>query len=369
VKSKLRIAFVIKRMDLPGGGAERVLAMVSSELARRGHEVTLISRDALGSADFHTTSVPRIRIGSESHWGTGRARGMLEWLPRLRGTILALKPDVAVGFMHSSYLPLGLALRGTGVPVLASEHTVYDHYRSRRLERLMLRATPHLVHSIAVVSTQARASFPSALQRKMIVVANPVTALQRTAAAARKDARCLLAAVGRLDRAKDHATLISAFAAVADEHPKWDLAIAGEGECRQALEEQIVALGLTGRARLLGAVVDIGSLLSRADAFAMTSRYESFGLATAEALMHGLPAVGFADCAGTNELIVDRHNGLLVQPGEDRVAALAAGLRMLFEDKQLGASWGANGPASVAKFSLETIASLWEDLLRNIART
>jgi glycosyltransferase involved in cell wall biosynthesis len=97
----------------------------------------------------------------------------------------------------------------------------------------------------------------------------------------------------------------------------------------------------------------------------MPSLYESFGLATAEALAHGLPAVGFADCPGTNELIENEVNGLLV-PAGDRVAGLAAALSRLIEDSDLRRRLGQAGPQSVARFSVDTIVAQWEELLRRV---
>lgn len=97
----------------------------------------------------------------------------------------------------------------------------------------------------------------------------------------------------------------------------------------------------------------------------MSSVYESFGLATAEALAHGLPAVGFADCPGTNELIESGINGILVS-GDDRVEALAAGLETAMGDPQLRQRMSARGPDSVAEFSVEHIVDRWEGLLDEV---
>ena len=64
----------------------------------------------------------------------------------------------------------------------------------------------------------------------------------------------------------------------------------------------------------------------------MSSLYEGFGLVTAEALACGLPVIGFADCEGTNELVLDGRNGRLVDPGADRAEALSVAMRQLIDD-------------------------------------
>src|SRR5690606_11954559 len=119
-----------------------------------------------------------------------------------------------------------------------------------------------------------------------------------------------------------HVTLIDAFADIYDKYPEWDLKIIGEGPLRPTLEEQIRRLGLEDRVSLPGATQSIGSEYRNADLFVLPSRYESFGLATAEAMGYGLAAIGFADCPGTNELIQDGINGKLA-PSTDRTTSLA----------------------------------------------
>ena len=98
----------------------------------------------------------------------------------------------------------------------------------------------------------------------------------------------------------------------------------------------------------------------------MPSAYESFGLTTAEALSHGLPVVGFADCPGTNELVRDGVNGRLVA-GPDRAGALAAGLARMMASPDERQRLGAAGPASIEGFAPERITDVWVDLLGRVA--
>jgi glycosyltransferase involved in cell wall biosynthesis len=84
-------------------------------------------------------------------------------------------------------------------------------------------------------------------------------------------------------------------------------------------------------------------------------------------MAHGLPAVGFADCPGTNELIVDGENGLLVA-GEDRPAALATGLARLMGSAEERVRMGAAAPARIAPFAPERVVDRWEALLSAAAQ-
>jgi len=174
-----------------------------------------------------------------------------------------------------------------------------------------------------------------------------------------------LLAVGRLEDQKDHRTLIRAFAEIAGDFPDWRLRIVGEGELRPDLEALVRRHRLEGRVALPGAISEIGEEYEAAQLFVMSSSYESFGLTSAEALAHGLPVIGFADCPGTNELVQEGVNGRLVE-GADRATALAAGLAGLMSSPGERERLGAAGPASIECFAPERITDVWEALLNRV---
>jgi glycosyltransferase involved in cell wall biosynthesis len=359
----MKLAFVVKTLGLPGGGAERVLATISASLAGRGHEVTIASFDDPGTTPFYSidSAVALVQLGI----GRVRAKTRLgEAVMRarsIRRMAEARRPDVAIGFMHSAYVPLALGLARSGIPVIASEHTVFDHYRRRPFERLALSVAAPSFHGMTAISERARQSFPWWLRKRMAVIGNPVQRFDRMADAVGGSAKTVLS-VGRLAPLKDQAVLISAFARIATDFPDWRLRIVGEGRLRNTLEQQAAQLGLADRVELPGGVASIGDEYARAQLFVLPSRYESFGLATAEALVHGLPAIGFADCPGTNEIIRDGVDGLLVD-SRDRVESLADGMAQLMRSPEKRAAMGDAARRSEVVPQLDAIVSLWEQLL------
>src|SRR5690606_1400176 len=62
----------------------------------------------------------------------------------------------------------------------------------------------------------------------------------------------VIVTVGRLEKQKDQQTLINAFAIVRKRNPDYKLAILGDGNLRQQLEEQIQKLGIRDHVSLLG---------------------------------------------------------------------------------------------------------------------
>lgn len=365
----MKILFCIKRLSSAVGGAERVLSTVCSELAVRGHDVAIITFDQPGGQPFYPLDilVRRIDLGIGDPTHKARLGETMRRIHALRRVVIAESPEVAVGFMHSMFVPLAFALVGTSIPVLASEHIVPEHYQTRPLQYALLTAASPFLSKMTVLSELIRARYPSPIRKRMIVVPNPVVPAIGQASPGAEKARYVLLNVGRLDPQKDHATLLRAFARIATAYPAWELKLIGEGPLRRELESLIHDLGLEGRVSMPGVTSDVGGEYCAADAFVIPSRYEALGLVTAEAMSYGLPVVGFADCSGTNELIQHGVTGLLAAAGNDREASLNRELERLLSDPDLRRQLGDAGKLTIGRsYSPEQVCDLWEKLLGSI---
>jgi len=145
--------------------------------------------------------------------------------------------------------------------------------------------------------------------------------------------RPLVLTCARLDEQKGHDVLLRAAVELSDVA----FAFAGEGPKRAELEALAGELGVEGRAAFLGRRDDIPALLAACDVFALPSLYEGSSLAVLEA-MAARRAVVSSAIGGTEELIEDGRNGLLVEPGD--VAGLRAALARLLEDAELRGELG-----------------------------
>jgi glycosyltransferase involved in cell wall biosynthesis len=131
------------------------------------------------------------------------------------------------------------------------------------------------------------------------------------------------------------------------------------------LEALAARLGIADRVRFLGTRDDIPDLLAACDVFALPSLYEGSSLAVLEA-MAARRAVIASAIGGTDELIEDGRDGLLVPPGDPE--ALAAALARLLNDAELRARLAANARERVEReFSRERMAArvgaAYEELL------
>ncbi len=362
----MKILFAIKGLQQAAGGAERVIADISSGLAEKGHEVSLLSFDTPGSPSFYPLSskVRRLGLGLGNPLEKATLQETCSRIPALRRAVKKERPDVVVAFMHSMFIPMAFALIGTGIPVVASEHIVPQHYQARRFEFLLLMASALLIKRITVLSDSVKVLYPKFLQRRMVAMPNPVHAPEASAdPEGDPQKRKVILNVGRLDPQKDQKTLVSAFATLAPHHPEWDVRILGDGPLREDLENLIKQHGLQNRVFLPGTTREIAKEYQQAQIFALPSLYESFGLATAEAMSFGLPTIGFADCTGTNELILNGENGVLVE-GPDRIPVFANALEKLMTSPELRVKYGVRAREAVVPFHPDKIVQRWETILR-----
>jgi glycosyltransferase involved in cell wall biosynthesis len=174
------------------------------------------------------------------------------------------------------------------------------------------------------------------------------------------DARIVVAA-GRLNRQKGFDLLIRAFAPIAERHPDWQLRIYGGGRERGALREQISAAGLYEHVFLMGPAERLGEALAQGSVFALSSRFEGFGIVLLEAMSKGLAVVSF-DCErGPADIVADGRDGLLV-PAED-VDALSRALLTVIEDRALRVRLAAGAREKARAFDPATIGARWLALI------
>ena len=332
----------------------------------RGHQVTLLTSDPSSSRPYypldesiHVVNAGVGEVTRKSNW-----MDVVRRIATCRRVIGANRPDVVVRFMPGSTSRSEFRFWEQGIPMVASEH-IGPNYASRWLERMALYLTP----MIRSANHRRFGTNPEVL-RSVAAQADG-----RGGQSGRGDNRPAQTERNNSDLARS----CSRWAALPRRRitgpccphspVSRPLRIGSFGWSGRATEERTRGLSRCARnqdqAQLPGAVLDVDAEYQAADLFVLPSLYESFGLATAEALLHRLPAVGFADCPGTNELIVDDCNGLLVS-GPDRVQALAGTLSMLFSrpDERLRLARSPRDELE-KRFGLDGIVDRWEAVLKD----
>jgi glycosyltransferase involved in cell wall biosynthesis len=178
------------------------------------------------------------------------------------------------------------------------------------------------------------------VSERTVVIPNAVDVESAPRSSPAERERPLILAVGRLKAPKDFPTLIRALSGLRPD--SFEAVIVGEGPDRPRLEEEIEALGLSGRVRLAGERRDVPELLAAADVFVLPSASEGLPVSVLEAMAAGLPVIA-SRVGGVPEQVSDGETGLLVEPGDP--SELTAALDRLIADPSLRRRLGAAGRA------------------------
>ncbi|WP_128891509.1 glycosyltransferase family 4 protein [Erythrobacter sp. HKB08] len=360
----MRLLFAIKGLVIEGGGAERVFVDVANALSARGHEVSIATFDRLERDLFYDVSpdIPVHRLGfGEPGVPTPRWTVPIT-LRRFHRLARELQPDAAAAFMHSTYVPVFFGLLGTGVPLVLSEHTAAAHFEDRPLQRALVSFVQKHSYAKTVVSDVIRDEHPPASRDNLVVVPNPVD-MASFAPAREIEPEKVILCVGGLRVEKGQDVLVKTFDLVAGEFPDWRLRLVGDGVTRPQIEALVAQAKHGNRIELAGVQKNVPPEYARAAFAVVPSRYESLALVAIEAMASGRPVIGFSDCAGPAKLIEDGVNGILVNPGSDRVEALAEAMRRLMREPETRRTLGEAAPASVTEYSAEAVIDHWEALL------
>lgn len=126
--------------------------------------------------------------------------------------------------------------------------------------------------------------------------------------------------------------LIKAFSLLNKKYNNIRLKIGGDGVCRNELEELAIELNADNKVEFLGALTrdEVFTQINQADAFVLSSEYETFGVVLIEALALGKPVVA-TRCGGPESIVTD-ESGVLVE--KNSVSALCNGMEMIYANRE-----------------------------------
>jgi glycosyltransferase involved in cell wall biosynthesis len=318
---------------LEGGGAERVMVTLANSFARHGVQVILVTARA-------AEEVYRAELSPAVDYHCLNTGNTLRTLLPLTHLLRRVRPDAVLStLVEANFLAIAAArLARIGARVVVREANTPSQAllrNPRRIKRLTGRLIPYIYPKAdaIVASSQGMQHDLTANFRipphKIRRIPNPLPlAWTRQHAQAPVQHPWFAAgqppvilSVGRLERAKDFATLIRAFAKVRAEQEA-RLMILGEGSMRPQLETLVREFGLSECVALPGFDPNPFRYMARAKVFAMSSIYEGFPNVLVQALACGCPVVS-TDCpSGPSEILNGGAYGHLVPVGDaDALAA------------------------------------------------
>jgi glycosyltransferase involved in cell wall biosynthesis len=315
----MKVLQIVTQME--AGGAQRVAMLLADALRDRGYDSEvcfLYLKRPTYLNDPHAKvllSHPPIAVSS-----------YVKIALKLRDLLNSYRPDVLITHTHYANILGQLMARCCGIPTrIAVQHNPVQTYpKVARVLDLILGSTGFYSTNVAVSQAviESAKSYPTRYQHQLCKIHNGLP-VQQPVNFAEADIRLkyglpadapLLIHVGRLSRQKNQTVLLEALRHLPNVH----LLLVGDGELREALQQQANCFDLASRVHFCGELpsIEVLALLSIADLFVFPSLYEAMPMAIIEAMSLGLPIVG-SDIAALREVIGDA--GVLVPAHRDAI--------------------------------------------------
>jgi phosphatidylinositol alpha-mannosyltransferase len=365
----MKIGLICPYNIAKGGGVQEIVNAMQAELARRGHEVKILTPEPRdmpdyhrkehiifvgGAADFksplHTTS--QFSVAADTYGITQ----MLEeekfdilhfhepWVPVLSRQILSRSTSVNVATFHAK-LPETLMTR-TMVKVV-------EPYTRAVLKQL---------DELTAVSEAASEYVRTLTEQPVSIVPNGIDLKKYTTQKHRPASReKTILFIGRLEKRKGVEHLLQAYNLLVTREPDVQLIIAGDGPDREKLQYLASDLNL-GKVTFTGYVSEEEKLqlLQETDLFCAPALYgESFGIVLLEAMATGAVTVA-GNNPGYSSVLQDLGSLSLVNPKETE--EFARRLDVMLHDEELRKLWKKWANEQVQQYSYTRIVDQYLEI-------
>lgn len=363
-----------------GGGGGRVAAQVAVELARRGHEMMVVTSRAPGlparqvskgvdvrrihsfrrKAD--TCSVPEmaayVLCQTWPVWQTVR-----RWRPEVMHVHFAVPTGPVAWVTHRlTGVPYVLTAHLGDVPGGAPEQT--DHLF--RLVKPFTRPVWRDAAAVTAVSSHVAALAREAYAADARIILNGVAG--RAVAPPESDPSGVLRMlfVGRMSVQKNPVFLGRVLSGLKDRH--WRAVFLGDGPLRGALEEELRRGGVAERCEFRGWTDDVGvrAAMASSDLLVMPSLSEGLPVAAVEALSGGLALCG-STIPGLADVLLDGVNGWSCPVNDE--TAWSNALRAAMDRPDHVRQRQEESLRLAEKFDLGRVVDAYEETLRAAARS
>ena len=346
-------------------GSERLIHDLGAELARRGHEITLLTSHR---------GVPsrRVEDGIEVRraWRPGSVPGLaaheyhLASLPALFARLVAGSYDVAHAFFPADAWAAVRALGSGGPPVVMSMHGIptREYLVARRYRLEMIEAAVAGAAECSVLSEAARVAFRRYLLRDPVVLPGGVVTAAFAPAGARAETPTIFCPASLGDPRKRGPVLAQALELLRRRVPEARLLIASGTD--PVMSGAPVELPAGAEMTAIEHDDDLVRAYSTAWVTVLPAVHEAFGLVLVESLAAGTPVVA-ARSGACPEIVTDPEHGRLFDPDdpEDLARALLEALHLARE----GAVGEAARRARAGDFDWARVTNRYEEVYERVA--
>ena len=375
MKNMKKICFLINSMR--GGGAERVLSVLLENLSRFDRKLFLIVLE--DKFDYKIPSdIKIIKLFSNLQSNFKKFFGIFLGTIKLKKIIKNNQIDIVMSFLErSNYINI-LA------KILLSPHKVYINERCNPSEcysdkslksffnlflvkKLYRRTDSIVVNSFGIKETLVKNFSINPKRIKVIYNLIDIEKIQDLSQASLAEnyqkifQSPVVINIGGLIKEKGQEHLIKVFEKVKKNIPEAKLLILGEGELESYLKNLTRKLSLENDVLFLGWQENPFKFLAQAKIFVLSSLSEGFPNVLVEAMVCRTPVISTTCQSGSNEIIENKKNGLLVSVGDEK--NLTKAILQLLNNSSLAKKLSQEGEKRAKDFSVKNIIDKYEGLL------
>jgi glycosyltransferase involved in cell wall biosynthesis len=365
-KQPKKILFVT--ITLSGGGAERQLQHLLTYLDRRKYSPMLVLLEKTVGYDI-PSDVPVICLNKK------HPSDFFKLIFQLVKILKKEKPDSVISFLTYSNILLVFAklMARYNNPVIISERTNLEislnNVRKSRIKSFMIKKLYPYADKIITVSLGVAKGLCRRFRvpkEKVVTIYNAID-IDKVQRMAEDDpsfewyqdkAVPVIIAVGSLAKAKAYPDLLAAFSVVR-KNVSCRLVILGVGELEQELKQLVDELGVSTDVAFCGFQKNPFSFMAHSKIFVLSSHWEGLSNVIIEAMGCGVPVIS-TNCCGSNEIITDGVNGLLVPVGDTEV--MAKTILKLLKDEPLRNRLAEAGKLRSEDFKVEKMVAGYETI-------
>lgn len=370
----MKILQIITRNELRG--AEVFAAQLSENLALRGHQVALAAlySPVEGAMRLSANNVEQVELN-------GRRKGRVEpqLLYRLIQLIRRFRPDVIqANASHAlKYAVAAKILKQYKGGIVYRNISMTSRWITRKRQRQLGSFLVHRADYVSSVSDLCREDLCDTFRLspcRAVTIKRGVEVPEVLDRKAAREQICrliqsnpedpILFHVGGFTEEKNHAGLLQAFSEIKVLHPDARLVMCGDGPLRSGIELEIAKSGMSQSIFSLGAVDNVGDLLTGADLLLLPSKVEGIPGVVLEAAVRRVPAIA-TDVGGVSEAILHDKTGILVQ--RDDIAAMANSASSLLMNETARIEMGKSARSLIkSRHSMFNSVNQFEDLFQSL---
>ncbi|MBB6624652.1 glycosyltransferase [Clostridium gasigenes] len=372
-ENKKSILFIID--NLAGGGAEKVLSDIVSNINKEKYNITVqtLFNEGVYIEDlknvFYKTNVKNPNI-----WKKRLVYRIMMYIPAKVLHILFITDtyDCEIAFLETGVTKIISGRRKNTKSIAwvhADVHTVKDNQKWYFNHRSYVSSYKRFSKIVCVSNTTKQAFIKeTTILDNLEVLYNPINEekiLQLSKNECnyiKNDKEFLIVAIGRLEVLKSFDRLLSSIKLLVENNNNIKLLIIGEGSERNKLESLITKYSLTNNVELMGFQKNPYKFLKEADLFVSSSISEGFSLVIAEAMILSIPVLS-TNTAGPNELLEYGKYGCIVENNE---VAIYEGIKSVLMNEELLSNLRIQSLKRKDIFKLDKSMVLIEELLERI---